>query len=74
LGCERQGEEREREGRTVSDAAVIEQCRRMLADYKVPEHVITLTALPENFVGKVEKKKLKAMAVDMTRAGTSPQA
>ena len=45
----------------------------MLADYKVPEHVITLTALPENFVGKVEKKKLKAMAVDMIAAGTSRQ-
>ena len=60
-----------REGRTVSDVAVIEHCRRMLADYKVPEHVISLTALPENFVGKVEKKKLKAMAVELLTPGPS---
>ena len=37
-------------------------CAAQLAPYKVPEHVATLDAMPENFLGKVEKKLLREMA------------
>jgi crotonobetaine/carnitine-CoA ligase len=37
-------------------------CATQLAPYKVPEHVVTLDAMPENFLGKVEKKLLREMA------------
>lgn len=37
-------------------------CAAELAPYKVPEHVAVLEALPENFLGKVEKKLLREMA------------
>ncbi|MDR3534205.1 MAG: class I adenylate-forming enzyme family protein [Rhodopila sp.] len=38
-------------------------CREALADYKVPERFELLDALPENFLGKVEKKVLRERAV-----------
>lgn len=38
------------------------ECAAQLAPYKVPEHVLTLAAMPENFLGKVEKKLLREMA------------
>ena len=37
-------------------------CAGQLAPYKVPEHIATLDAMPENFLGKVEKKLLREMA------------
>ena len=37
-------------------------CRAALADYKVPERFERLEALPENFLGKVEKKTLRDRA------------
>ncbi len=37
-------------------------CAGQLAPYKVPEHVIVLDVMPENFLGKVEKKLLRQMA------------
>ena len=40
-------------------------CANQLAPYKVPEQVAILAALPENFLGKVEKKLLRAMARQM---------
>ncbi|WP_109793442.1 class I adenylate-forming enzyme family protein [Minwuia thermotolerans] len=46
-----------------AEAAVIEHCRRFLADYKVPAHVASVDELPENFLGKVEKRTLRDLAV-----------
>ena len=40
-------------------------CANQLAPYKVPEQVTILAAMPENFLGKVEKKLLRAMAREM---------
>ena len=37
-------------------------CAAQLAPYKVPEHVVVLDTMPENFLGKVEKKLLRQMA------------
>ncbi|MBK8958761.1 MAG: AMP-binding protein [Proteobacteria bacterium] len=47
----------------ATDAAQLRaHCATALAPYKVPEHVVTLDAMPENFLGKVEKKLLRQMA------------
>jgi crotonobetaine/carnitine-CoA ligase len=40
-------------------------CRAALADYKVPERFERLDALPENFLGKVEKKALRQRATEL---------
>ncbi len=37
-------------------------CAGQLAPYKVPEHLAVLESMPENFLGKVEKKLLRQMA------------
>jgi carnitine-CoA ligase len=37
-------------------------CAGQLAPYKVPEHIVVLDVMPENFLGKVEKKLLRQMA------------
>ena len=49
-------------GATPDAAQLREHCAGQLAPYKVPEHVVTLPAMPENFLGKVEKKLLREMA------------
>ena len=40
-------------------------CATQLAPYKVPQHVAMLAVMPENFLGKVEKKLLREMAREM---------
>jgi O-succinylbenzoic acid--CoA ligase len=40
-------------------------CRAALADYKVPERFEQLESLPENFLGKVEKKVLRERAAHL---------
>lgn len=40
-------------------------CASQLAPYKVPQHVAVLDVMPENFLGKVEKKLLREMAREM---------
>ncbi len=52
-------------GHAVSLADVERHCREKLADYKVPERFEGLEALPENFLGKVEKKTLRDRAVQL---------
>lgn len=41
---------------------IIQFCNNHLAKYKTPKHVIFLSELPKNDAGKIDKKKLKAMA------------
>ncbi len=41
---------------------VIEFCRGQLASYKLPEHIVFVEAIPVNFIGKVDKKALRAQA------------
>jgi acyl-CoA synthetase (AMP-forming)/AMP-acid ligase II len=52
-------------GTTASLADVERHCRAALADYKVPEKFEQLDALPENFLGKVEKKMLRERAAHL---------
>ena len=49
-------------GATPDAEQLRDHCAGQLAPYKVPEHVATLDAMPENFLGKVEKKLLREMA------------
>lgn len=49
-------------GAAIDAARLRAHCATALAPYKVPEHVVTLDAMPENFLGKVEKKLLRQMA------------
>jgi acyl-CoA synthetase (AMP-forming)/AMP-acid ligase II len=49
-------------GSDIDPVDVIAVCQHKLADYKVPEHVAQLEKLPENFLGKVEKRALRDLA------------
>jgi len=46
-------------GAAPEEAAVIAECRRALASYKVPKRVLFVDALPRNAMGKVQKAKLR---------------
>ncbi|HKY93958.1 MAG TPA: AMP-binding protein, partial [Kiloniellales bacterium] len=46
-------------GQAPVEAAVIAECRRALAAYKVPKRVLFLDSLPRNAMGKVQKAKLR---------------
>ena len=41
--------------------AVLQAARTRLADYKVPEHLIAVNAIPRNALGKVNREKVAAM-------------
>jgi acyl-CoA synthetase (AMP-forming)/AMP-acid ligase II len=47
---------------TVSEAAVIEHCARLLARYKRPRRVFFIERLPRNAAGKVVRGALRKMA------------
>jgi malonyl-CoA/methylmalonyl-CoA synthetase len=42
-----------------TESSVIEACRRELAAFKVPKRVVTVTELPRNSMGKVQKNLLR---------------
>jgi len=48
-----------RPGMSVSEAEIIEHCRRGLASYKKPSSVEFLEALPKNAYGKILKRELR---------------
>jgi crotonobetaine/carnitine-CoA ligase len=53
---------------------VVEQCRRMLADFKVPRAVYVVPELPRSTLRKVNKVELRAVAMpDADRAVASAQ-
>lgn len=58
-----------RNGRILTDDAVIEHCKRQLAGFKVPKQVFFADALPKNPSGKVLKRDLRERY--QSRAGTS---
>src|SRR5262245_55095603 len=49
-------------GRSIDPGAIIAWARERLANYKVPRHVVGVSALPSNAAGKVLKDKLRARA------------
>jgi long-chain acyl-CoA synthetase len=50
-----------REGERASAEELCAFARRHIADYKAPEEIHFLAALPKNAVGKVQRRALKAM-------------
>ena len=51
------------EGSDVDVEAVFATCDAALADYKRPQYVELIDALPLNFLGKIERKKLRERAL-----------
>jgi acyl-CoA synthetase (AMP-forming)/AMP-acid ligase II len=51
-----------RAGQAVTPAALREFARERLADYKLPEQVLFLKALPRGLTGKLDRGALKALA------------
>lgn len=47
-----------RSDRSISEADVVNACRRDLAGFKAPRRVVFLDDLPKNALGKVEKRQL----------------
>jgi acyl-CoA synthetase (AMP-forming)/AMP-acid ligase II len=48
-----------RPGHSLTEAEIVEHCRRHLASYKKPQSVEFLPALPKNAYGKVLKRELR---------------
>ena len=48
----------------VHEDDVFDQCSKLLADYKRPQFVVFMESLPLNFVGKVERKILRELALE----------
>lgn len=46
-------------GQALSESAIIEALKARLAHYKVPKRVLTVTELPRNAMGKVQKNALR---------------
>jgi fatty-acyl-CoA synthase/long-chain acyl-CoA synthetase len=51
-----------RQGHTITEAEVVDYCKRGLADFKRPRKVTFLAELPRNPTGKVLKRELKELA------------
>jgi amino acid adenylation domain-containing protein len=62
-------------GAVIDEAALIAQLRGLLPEYMIPQHVITLDALPLLPNGKIDRKVLPAPNTDDKRAGprTAPR-
>ena len=46
-------------GATLTEQQVIEHCRKDLASYKVPRHIVFRDALPKSVVGKILRRELR---------------
>ena len=51
-----------REGEELSAAALVSSCRERIAAFKLPKRVLSLSELPKNATGKVERGTLRAQA------------
>jgi acyl-CoA synthetase (AMP-forming)/AMP-acid ligase II len=45
----------------ITSDEIITYCRKKLATYKIPKHVLIVNSLPQNSSGKVDVKKIKEM-------------
>ncbi|MEO8372645.1 MAG: fatty acid--CoA ligase family protein, partial [Candidatus Solibacter sp.] len=53
-----------REGRSVQEQELRDFARQRLADYKVPQRIVFLPALPKGLTGKVQRRALKDLAIE----------
>ncbi|HWD20962.1 MAG TPA: hypothetical protein VHB20_16975 [Verrucomicrobiae bacterium] len=57
-----------REGCAAREAELREFCRVRLADYKTPERIHFLPALPKGITGKVQRRALRELAPGSVKA------
>ena len=55
------------EGMSLTDAELIEYCRKMLPSYKKPRYVAYVKELPHNVTGKIQKSVLRDHAAELFR-------
>jgi len=60
-----------RAGATVDRESVAAFCEGRIAHYKVPRHVLTIEEFPMTVTGKVQKFKLREMAIEQLDLGTA---
>jgi len=58
-----------RDGLTAGEEELRDLVRTRIADYKTPERVIFLTALPKGLTGKVQRRALKDLAIESPEIG-----
>jgi long-chain acyl-CoA synthetase len=51
-------------GASLSTEELLDYCKQNLVKYKWPKHIAFLDALPRSGVGKIDKRALKAAAMD----------
>ena len=54
-----------RKGQTITEAEIIELCRRELAPFKVPKSVVFVSALPKTPTGKILKREMRQTYKDI---------
>jgi acyl-CoA synthetase (AMP-forming)/AMP-acid ligase II len=52
-----------RAGQTVTENELCEQARELLADYKTPERILFVEALPKGLTGKIDRRHLRDMLI-----------
>lgn len=60
-----------RPGASLTEADIIEYCKREMAKFKVPSFVEILESLPKTSIGKIEKKVLRAREAERRDGGRS---
>ncbi|WP_148573490.1 class I adenylate-forming enzyme family protein [Nocardioides caldifontis] len=55
------------DGASVDVQAVLARCREQLAGFKTPKAAFVVSALPENATGKIDRARLRALAVERYR-------
>jgi long-chain acyl-CoA synthetase len=58
-----------RDGQTAAEKELIDLVRSRIADYKTPERIIFLPALPKGLTGKVQRRELKDLALTSPELG-----
>lgn len=48
-----------RQGRSVVEAQLLAHARTVLSDYKVPEQIFFLDAIPKGLTGKVDRRRVR---------------
>ena len=52
-------------GETVTNDEIATYCKGRIASFKIPRHVLPVDSFPMTASGKVQKHKLRALALDM---------
>jgi fatty-acyl-CoA synthase len=77
IPCEKYGEEvvafiRVKEGHVLTPQAVQSFCKGQIARWKIPKYVFFVGSFPTTTSGKIQKSKLRQMAVEMLKSQKKP--